>query len=76
VKHPVTLRLHSPQAQRSAPARRAHPLLNPFPLAVMAIGTLLVVFALAMTWLNSDEAVTLHASRSASSVAMSPARTP
>jgi hypothetical protein len=76
VKGPLALQPHSPQAQRSAPERKAHPLLSAFPLAVMAIGTLLVVFALTMTWLNANDDSALHTSRSASPVAMSSAHTP
>jgi hypothetical protein len=42
-----------PSSQGSTRSPQAHPLLTAFPLAVMTIGTLLVVFALIMA-LNAD----------------------
>ncbi len=56
----------------SSGSREAHPLLSAFPLAVMMLGTLLVVFALIMT-LNADTDATARLSTSPSPVAGSPA---
>ena len=55
----------SMQRLRHAPAaaeeRETHPLLGAFPLIVMTIATLLVLFALTMTWLNdAGEDALLH----------------
>ncbi len=50
--------------------RRSHPLLNGFPLAVMALGTLLVLFALIMT-LSADADGAARASGSVPHVARS-----
>jgi hypothetical protein len=75
VKRPLARRRPQSPQLRSTSARK-HPLLTAFPLAVMAIGTLLVAFALAMTSLNAGEDSSLHPGKSASPVAISPARTP
>jgi hypothetical protein len=42
-------------AQGFAQARRAHPLLGAFPLAVMTLATFLVLFTLTMARLNAGE---------------------
>ena len=56
----------------SSGLRQAHPLLSAFPLAVMMLGTLLVLFALTMT-LNADNDAAARLSTSTSHVAGSPA---
>ncbi len=76
MKRRFARRPHPRQAQPSPPTRKAHPLLNPFPLTAMTIGTLLVVFALTMTWLNAGEDSSSPPSSTASPIAMSSAHTP
>lgn len=76
MKRRFARRPHRRQAQPCRPTRKVHPLLNPFPLAVMTIGTLLVVFALTMTWLNAGEDSTSPPGSTASPIAMSSADTP
>lgn len=67
--------VQSPYGQRaSGRTRKAHPLLNAFPLTVMLLGTLLVVFALMMR-LNADSDATFTQSTSISHVARSHGRT-
>ena len=56
----------------SSGPRQAHPLLSGFPLAVMMLGTLLVIFALIMT-LNADTDAAARLSTSTSHVVASPA---
>lgn len=65
----------SSAAKGSLQIRRSHPLLGGFPLAVMMLGSLLVVFALIMT-LNADADGTARASRSIPHVARSLAARP
>ena len=55
--------------------RQSHPLLSGFPLAVMMLGTLLVLFALIMT-LSADADGAARASRSIPHVARSLAARP
>ncbi len=59
----------------SVPFRESHPLLSGFPLAVMMLGTLLVLFAVIMT-LSADADGAAHASRSIPHVASSLAAQP
>ena len=58
-----------------ARVRQSHPLLNGFPLAVMALGILLVLFAVIMT-LSADADGAARASRSIPHVARSLATRP
>ncbi len=51
---------------RRAHVHEAHPLLGTFPLTVMALATVLVLFALTMTWLNAGEDSPLRTSTSVS----------
>jgi len=53
MRHPSATAQPSPAPTGFIQARQAHPLLSGFPLAVMMVGTLLVLFALAMT-LSAD----------------------
>ena len=47
-------------------------MLNAFPLAVMTLATLLVLFALVMTWLNAGEDSPLHPHTPATAVTRAP----
>ena len=58
-----------------AQIRQSHPLLSGFPLAVMMLGTLLVLFAVIMT-LSADADGAAHASRIIPHVARSLAARP
>ncbi len=46
-------------------ARETHPLLSPFPLAVMALGTAVLLFAVMMALLNPDAQSDMRASTAA-----------
>lgn len=58
-------------AQGSVQARKVHPLLGAFPLAVMALATFLVLFALMMARLKAGADPSLRPSTSTSLVARS-----
>jgi hypothetical protein len=60
----------SPSPNSPARARQTHPLLSVFPLTVMMLGTLLVLFALIMT-LSADTDGAVRPSTSISPVARS-----
>jgi hypothetical protein len=60
----------------SAPARAAHPLLGAFPLAVMALAIILVLFTLAMAQLKAGSDPDLGQRTSSTLVAKAPAHTP
>jgi hypothetical protein len=53
MKRPLSHGQPAPGPTGSARARQTHPLLSAFPLAVMMLGTLIVLFALIMT-LSAD----------------------
>jgi hypothetical protein len=59
----------TPSAQGSAPARRAHPLLGAFPLAVMTLATFLVLFTLMMARLQAGAGPALGSATSSALVA-------
>jgi hypothetical protein len=56
----------------SARTRQAHPLLSAFPLTLITLGALLMLFAVTMT-LGADADGAVHASTSTSVVARGPA---
>ncbi len=68
MEHPFVSLTPSRHARASAQEREAHPLLDAFPLTVMTLATLLVLFALAMTWLNAGEDSPRHPPTSATAV--------
>jgi len=47
--------LTSPQPSPRSQPRTTHPLLGAFPLTVMSLAILLVLFTLAMAWIESGE---------------------
>jgi hypothetical protein len=72
VKHP-TATIQPPRSdQRYARAREAHPLLGAFPLAVIALAALLVVFVLTMAQLKAGSDAGARPSTSAPLVARAP----
>jgi hypothetical protein len=68
----------NPRANARAGARTpgAHPLLAPFPLVVMALALLLVLFTLTMAELKAGEDPGLTRGTNSSLVAKAPVRTP
>jgi len=61
---------------QSAAVRSRHPLLGVFPLSVMSLAAVLVLFTLAMAQLNAGSDQDLGHSPSSSLVAKTPARMP
>jgi hypothetical protein len=72
VKPPLT----PTHPRQFADARSRHPLLGAFPLVVMTLAAVLVLFTLAMAQLNAGSDQDLGHSPSSSLVAKTPARTP
>ncbi len=75
MRRPLAPAQPSPAPNGLLRVRQSHPLLNGFPLAVMALGTLLVLFAVIMT-LSADADGAAHVSRSIPHVARSLAARP
>jgi hypothetical protein len=75
MKRPLPPVASSPAPEGFIHARQAHPLLSGFPLTVMVLGTLLVLFALTMT-LSADADGAAHASTRSSPVVRSVATRP
>jgi hypothetical protein len=65
-----------PRQNRQQSARTAHPLLGTFPLLVMALAIIVVLFTLAMAQLKAGSDPDLGPSTNSSLVAKTPARTP
>jgi hypothetical protein len=65
-----------PRQNRHKSARTVHPLLSRFPLSVMALAIILVLFTLAMAQLKAGSDPDLGRSTNSSLVAKTPARTP
>jgi hypothetical protein len=70
MRRPLSPAHPSPSPDDFAAPRQSHPLLSGFPLAVMMVGTLLVLFALTMT-LSADPDGAGRASSPVSHVARS-----
>lgn len=75
MKRPLAPLQPAPGPKGSARARQAHPLLNAFPLTVMMLAAILVLFAVIMT-LSADAEGALHQSASISHLARSVATSP
>ena len=65
-----------PRQNRQTPPRTAHPLLSRFPLTVMALAIILVLFTLTMAQLKAGTDPDLGGETNSSLVAKAPPRTP
>ena len=72
MKRPIAPLQSSRHAHACAQARETHPLLGVFPLTVMMLATLLVLFTLTMAQLKATAHPALYPSASSSLVARSP----
>ncbi len=66
MKHPSAPPPSSRRASASGRAREVHPLLDAFPLTVMTLAAVIMIFALTMTWRDTREDSALRTSTSTS----------